>query len=71
MSPQNASNPIVKAAAQFLASSVGYNIMGKTETHSDNVVLLGHKYYIDTMPLTQVPFENLNLVCLSSITRPL
>ncbi|BBN10578.1 hypothetical protein MPTK1_5g04710 [Marchantia polymorpha subsp. ruderalis] len=69
VSPQNASNPIVKAAAQFLASSVGYNIMGKTETHSDNVVLLGHKYYIDTMPLTQVPFENLNLTAVVIVPR--
>ncbi|KAG6549329.1 hypothetical protein Mapa_009046 [Marchantia paleacea] len=69
VSPQNASNPIVKAAAQFLASSVGYNVMGKAETHSDNVVLLGHKYYIDTMPLTQEPFENLNLTAVVIVPR--
>lgn len=61
-SPLNSSNPFVRAAGQYLNSAYDYGVLSTEETTSENVRLSGQNYYIDTVPLTQQLYDNLNLV---------
>lgn len=61
-SPFNSSNPIVRSAANYLSARYGHRMLSLGNTHDEDVSLVGQKFYIDTVRLSQSPYDALNLV---------
>lgn len=68
MEPQKALNVYVAEAATYLQSVYGYHLLLQNETHSEDVILNGRQFYIDTMPLEN-RFKILNLTAVIIVPR--
>ncbi|CAM6128302.1 unnamed protein product [Calypogeia fissa] len=69
VSPYNSANPVVRAAASYLGSRYGDGLLFLGESHNEDVSLAGQKYYIDTIRLTQTPYDALNLTAVMILPR--
>ncbi|KAJ7564796.1 hypothetical protein O6H91_02G033800 [Diphasiastrum complanatum] len=67
--PQTASDPVVISAVQFLESKYDPEHVWQKELHEQNVPLTSGKFYIDTMPLNNKEFKDLNLTAVLIVPR--
>ncbi|KAJ7516398.1 hypothetical protein O6H91_22G056900 [Diphasiastrum complanatum] len=67
--PKYASNPVVAAAAQYLDVRYSSYVNAEREIHRANVLLVGSRFFIDTMPLNDWLLNDLNLTAVFIVPR--